>query len=59
MEDSVIWADSSAVGDDGAERTGRGFGPRSQEGWQSQAAGRQVQPLGAARKPPPHFSSCS
>lgn len=59
MEDSVTWADSSAAGDDGVERTGRGLGPRSQDGWQSQAAGRQVQLLGAARRPPPRFSSGS
>lgn len=57
MEDSVTWADTTAVEDEMMDgRMGREPGQRSQGGWQWWAAGRRVQLLGVERRTRPRFS---
>lgn len=57
MEDSVMWADTTAVEDAMMdERMGREPGRRSWENWRWWEAGGRVQLLGVERRTHPHFS---
>lgn len=60
MEDSVTWADTTAVEDETTDgRMGREPGQRRRGGWQWWAAGRRAQLLGVERRTHPHFSPVS
>lgn len=57
MEDSVTWADTTAVQDKVTNgRMGREPGQRSWGGWRWWAAGSRVQLLGVETRTHPHFS---